>query len=195
MVTTFLASQSVHITVEQQSIPIQHYLRQPHRLISALTDANRIEELGKNTFRLKMRPLHFMSATIQPTVDMRVWSESDGTVKLESTNCEIRGFEYINQRFSLCLVGYLTPITKDNTTNLRGKADLEVRVDLPLPFSLTPKPIIEKTGNSLLKSVLMTIKQRLVNQLIADYKIWVKTQTVYHNPSNESSNYRILNPE
>ena len=58
-------------------------------------------------------------------------------------------------------------------TILKGKADLKVQVELPLPFSLTPKPIVEATGNGLLKSVLLTIKQRLLQQLLDDYKNWV----------------------
>ncbi|MEM7726611.1 MAG: DUF1997 domain-containing protein [Cyanobacteria bacterium P01_A01_bin.45] len=195
MATNFFASQSVHIAVQQQAIPIQYYLRQPQRLVNALADSSRIEQLRRDIFRLKMRPLHFMSTSIQPTVDMRVWSESDGTLKLQSINCEIRGLDYINQRFSLSLIGYLTPILDKTGTNLKGRADLTVQVELPLPFSLTPKPIIEKAGNGLLKSVLLTVKQRLLNQLLADYQKWVITQTSQTNFDSNDADYRMLNPE
>ena len=57
MVTKFIASQSVEISVPQQSIPIQHYLRQPQRLVNALADNTRIQQLSEEVFRLKMRPL------------------------------------------------------------------------------------------------------------------------------------------
>lgn len=173
----FTASQSVDMTAPKEAIPIQHYLRQPQRLVKALVDSSRVEQLSEECFRLKMRPLAFMTLKIQPTVDLKVWTEPNGTVHLQSVACEIRGIEYINQRFALNLEGYLSPCSLEGTS-LQGKADLSVQVDLPYPFSLTPKPILEATGNGLLKSVLLTIKQRLLHQLITDYRHWVHTQSV-----------------
>ncbi|MBI4780199.1 MAG: DUF1997 domain-containing protein [Oscillatoriophycideae cyanobacterium NC_groundwater_1537_Pr4_S-0.65um_50_18] len=176
MSTCFSASQSVELIVPEQPIPIQHYLRQPQRLIQSLVDSSRVEQLGTDLFRLKMRPLSFLTLSIQPTVDMRVWSEADGSIRLESTACEIRGIEYINQRFGLNLVGQLTPSVENGVTYLKGKADLQVQVDMPPPLWLTPKPILEATGNGLLYSVLLTIKQRLMHQLLLDYRQWAVTQ-------------------
>lgn len=173
MHTTFSASQSVELAVPEQPIPIQHYLRQPHRLIKALVDPSRTEQLNAECFRLKMRPLTFMTLKIQPTVDMRVWAESDSVIHLRSIGCQIRGIEYINQRFSLDLVGQLSPHQIEDQTYLKGKADLKVQVDLPPPLWFTPKPLLETTGNGLLKSVLVTIKQRLMYQLLSDYCMWV----------------------
>jgi hypothetical protein len=168
----FLASQSVDIPVVEQPVPIQHYLRQPQRLVNALACSSQIELLGNDLFRLKMRPLKFMLLSLQPTVDMRVWAESDGVVRLQSVRCEIRGVEYINQRFSLNLTGHLQVMNDQQATRLKGKADLEVLVELPPPLWFTPKSILETTGNGLLKSVLLTIKQRLVYQLLSDYRTW-----------------------
>ncbi|HEY9622056.1 MAG TPA: DUF1997 domain-containing protein [Crinalium sp.] len=173
----FTASQSVELVVREQPVPIQHYLRQPQRLIMALVDPSRVEPLSADCFRLKMRPLSFMMLSIQPTVDMRVWADADGAIRLKSVNCEIRGIEYINQRFDLDLVGQLAPITVNHVTYLQGRADLVVQVDLPPAFQLTPKPFLEATGNGLLRSVLLTIKQRLMHQLLSDYRQWVLTQT------------------
>ncbi|WP_341524901.1 DUF1997 domain-containing protein [Nostoc sp. UHCC 0302] len=195
MATKFTASQSVEIAVPQQPIPIQHYLRQPERLVKALVDNSRIKAISEEVFRLKMRPLTFMSLSIQPTVDMRVWAESNGTICLRSLGCEIRGFEYINQRFSLDLKGYLSPHQTSSGTRLQGRADLEVQVELPPPFSFTPKPILEATGNGLLKSVLLTVKQRLLHQLLADYRHWVISQTKFTNLDDGSAELPILNPE
>lgn len=169
----FTASQTVEIAVPEQRIPIQHYLRQPQRLVNALVDPSRVEQLNDEMFRLRMRPLTFMTLSIQPTADLKVWAEPNGTVHLRSIACEILGFEYINERFRLNLVGHLSPWQANGETILKGKADLEVEVDLPPPFMFTPKPILETTGNGLLKSVLLTIKQRLMHQLLEDYQRWV----------------------
>lgn len=195
MLTKFTASLPVEIAVPEQPIPIQHYLRQPQRLVNALVDQKRIQQLSEEIFRLKMRPLSFMSLSIQPTVDMRVWAESNGTIYLRSVACQILGFEYINQRFSLNLRGYLSPYQSKTGTRLEGRADLEVQVDLPPPFSFTPKPILEATGNGLLKSVLLTVKQRLLHHLLADYRQWVISQNQDEYFGKDDTQLPILNTD
>ncbi len=177
MYTRFLASQTLELTVPDQPIPIQHYLRQPKRLVYALTDPSRLEQISPEVYRLKIRPLSFMMLNLQPTVDIKVWSEADGIIHLKSVNCEIRGIEYLNKRFTLHLVGHLYPTHIQSKTYLIGRADLEVKVELPPPLSFTPAAIIQKTGNTLLASVLLTIKQRLMHQLLLDYHQWAKAQT------------------
>lgn len=172
----FHASQSVHIVVPEQPIPIRHYLRQPQRLTHALVDPSRIEPLGADCVRLKMRPLSFMAITIQPTVDMRIWADTDGVVHLRSITSEIRGVQYIDERFHLDLVGRLAPEDRSESTYLVGHADLKVHVDLPPPLGFTPRPILETTGNGLLQSVLVTVKQRLMHQLLVDYRRWAIAQ-------------------
>jgi Protein of unknown function (DUF1997) len=177
MDTRFANSQSVEILVPQQPTPISHYLRQPHRVVHALAASSRIEQTSEDCFRLSMRSLSFMTLSIQPIVDLRVWTDSEGTVNVRSIACEIRGTEYINQRFTLNLVGRLYPTQESGKTYLKGKANLEVLVELPPPFSFMPKLMLEAAGNGLLISVLTTIKQRLLSQLLLDYRNWASTQT------------------
>jgi len=172
MTSQFTASQSVELAVAEQPIPIQHYLRQPQRLVNAIADPTLIEQLSPERFRLKMRPLHFLSLTFQPRVTLKVWADMDGTVHLRSIGCDIPGLDYINQRFTLEVKGKLYPEQQQKTTRLKGKADLKVRVDIPFPLSMTPQPILETTGNGLLKSVLLRIKQKLMHQLLFDYRQW-----------------------
>jgi Protein of unknown function (DUF1997) len=174
-IVKFTADRSVEIAVPKHSIPIQHYLRQPHRLVRSLVDPNRIKQVSDNEFCLTMRTLSFFGFDLQPTVFLQVWTEADGTVRIASTNCEIRGIDYINQRFSLKLSGELSPCEQQGQTYLSGRADLEVQVALPPPLSFTPKAIVESAGNSLLKSILIAFKQRLMHQLLADYVSWANT--------------------
>jgi hypothetical protein len=174
-IVKFTASRSIDLAVPKQSVPIQHYLRQPHRLVRSLVDPDRIKQIGDDEFCLAMRPLNFFNFSLQPTVYLRVWAEADGTVQIVSTKCEIRGVDYIDRRFSLKLVGKLSPLDRQGQTYLEGRADLEVKVDLPPPLGFTPAAIVEAAGNSLLKSILLTFKQRLMHQLIADYSVWAST--------------------
>lgn len=177
MLVRFTASQSVEIPIPEQRVPIEHYLRQPRRLVNALVDPSRLEQLSEDCFRLKMRTLKFLNLSIQPTVDMRVRASSRGTIYLRSQGCEIRGIDYIDRRFSLNLAGILESRQINGETYLKGHADLQVEVELPAPLQLTPKPIIESTGNGVLKSVLLTIKQRLTHHLLEDYLQWASDRS------------------
>jgi hypothetical protein len=196
MRVSFNARQSIELTVLDQGLSIPHYLRQPKRLVNALVDPSRLQYLGEDIFRLKMRPLNFLHLSIQPTVDMKVWASAKGTVYLKSVACEILGVEYINQRFTLDLVGILEPKSAENgSTYLKGQADLQVGVDLPPPLWLTPKSILETTGNGLLKSVLMTIKQRLSHQLLLDYQRWAQDQMMEPQVNTGMANAKIVPQE
>lgn len=172
MLVRFNASQSVTIPVHSQPLPIQHYLKQPQRLVAALVDPKRTQALDEGLFRLSMRPFNFMTVHIQPIVDLKIWHGHGETLYLKSTRCEIRGNDYINQRFHLTLNGFLMPVTVQENTCLEGTARLSVEVELPPPLWLTPRPLLETSGNGLLKSVLLTLKQRLSRQLLSDYYNW-----------------------
>ncbi len=176
MQVNFTGSQAISVQVPTESVPLQHYLRQPHRLIYALADRRRIERLNENMFRLSMRPREFMALKFQPVVDLQVWSESNGTVHVRSEGCELRGVDYINERFKFNLVGELYPLQRNGQTWLEGGGDLKVGVELPPLFWMTPKPILEAAGHSLLQGILMTFKQRIGQQLISDYQRWAGTR-------------------
>ncbi len=178
MRATFTASQSVSILVPTASVPIQHYLRQPQRLMQALTDPSQIETLSEHCYRLKLKPRQFLMFNLQPTVDIQLQPKPDGTVFLTSNTCELRGIDFVNQRFRLALEGVLSPQLKAGQTYLEGRADLEVQVDIPPILWMTPKAIVEATGNGLLKSILITVKQRLVHQLVLDYQQWAVTEVI-----------------
>ena len=194
MVAEFRASESVSISVPLHSVPIAHYLRQPQRLVNAITAKSRVEALedrptheGHRFFRMKMQPLNFLHLKIQPTVDMDVWADANGTVYLRSIHSQIRGTDWIDRSFALKLAGKITPnIDRFGRTKLVGRVDLKVNVVMPPIFSLTPPIVIEVTGNSLLKSVLVAMKQRLMQRLVADYVIWAKEDRKVTLPSSSA---------
>jgi Protein of unknown function (DUF1997) len=194
MVAEFHSSESVSISVPSQSVPIAHYLRQPQRLVNAITAKSRVEALedrstqeGHRFFRMTMQPLNFLHLKIQPTVDIEVWADASGSVYLRSIHTQIRGTDWIDQRFALKLAGKITPhIDQRGRTKLVGRADLKVSVVMPPIFFLTPPIVIEVAGNSLLKSVLVAMKQRLMQRLVADYVVWAKEDRNIKVPSNSA---------
>ena len=174
MYVSFKVSESVQIPVDNSSgKPIQHYLPQPKRLVEAIADPRLMKQMSDDLYELKMRPINFMEMYhFQPIVLLKVWSGSNGSVYLKSEDCQIKGIDYINKRFSLNLKGVLDPRESEGQTILKGQADLEVKVELPTALMFTPKPFLEAAGNKLLKSVLGRIKQKLTTQLVRDYHEW-----------------------
>lgn len=172
----FHAHQALDLRVPNEAIPIEHYLRQPQRLVQAITDPRRIEPLDDQVYRLSLRPLQFLGLSIEPTADLRVWTMADGTLCLESIGCEVRGPEYlsyVNESFALSLKGTLKPQRQDRHTDLLGRADLGIQIDLPPPLKFMPAPMLDAAGRTFLSGILMTIKHRIERQLVGDYRAWV----------------------
>jgi Protein of unknown function (DUF1997) len=183
----FTASESVEISVPEQKAPIQHYLRQPQRLVNAIANPQLTQQLSESLFRVKMRPLNFMEMYhFQPTVVLKVWAGASGTVYLNSEECEIRGIDYINDRFSLNVKGKLSPYQDNGKTYLKGKVDLEVKVELPPALWFTPRTLLEPAGNGLLKSVLLRIRQRLLTHLLKDYSVWAEANSTQQTAIQEN---------
>lgn len=184
----FRASQILSLRIPNGPLPIEHYLRQPHRLVQAITDHRRIDQLEEGLYRLSLRPLLFLGISLQPTADLRVWVLTDGTLCLEAVDCQVYGpayFDYVNKSFSMGLTGRLTPQPQKPYTTLVGQADLQVQLDLPAPLNLMPYPMVQTAGRRLLGSILATIKHRLERQLLEDYQIWAHQQGDVSNPVDQ----------
>ncbi len=173
----FHASQSLNLQVPNEAIPIEHYLRQPQRLVQAITDPRRIEPLSQEVYRLSLRPLQFLSVSVEPTADLRVWVLNDGTLRLEAIRCEVRAPEYlsyVNDSFSMGLKGSLKPTRYERYTELMGKANLTIQLELPPPLKFMPTPMLDAAGRTFLAGILMTMKGRIERNLVNDYRTWVE---------------------
>ena len=96
----FEATEGVRLKVEQKSTPLQHYLRQPQRLVKAIADEKLMTPLANDCYKLRMHPLNFLDIYhFQPIVVLKVWAGASGRVYVNSESCEIKGIEYINRRF------------------------------------------------------------------------------------------------
>ncbi|MEB3293775.1 MAG: DUF1997 domain-containing protein [Synechococcales bacterium] len=176
MTIQFVASQILELPVPDQSIPISVYLRQPQRIVYAAAASTQVEPLGSDRYRFQILPLKFLNLQLIPSVELRVWVDRDNVLLIQSEACEIAGIEMFRDRFDLNLQGRLQADLLQGKPGLKGVANLQVDVNLPPPFSLMPRSILEATGNGLLASVLMTIKQRLMRHLVADYRQWARMQ-------------------
>jgi hypothetical protein len=181
MKAKFSSSQSLSLPVAPEKVSIDHYLRQPQRLIHAITDPKRVEQLSPSVFRLNLRPLQFLMLYVQPVVDLEAWIDTDGVVYVQSIESKIYGLSSLD--FDLNLSGYLYAQPYRNSHLLKGKAALDVTVKLPPTLWLTPQSMVEATGNALLRSILATMQQRLERQLLLDYQRWARSQSTLNHGS------------
>jgi len=170
------SQQSVRMQIARHSVPLSHYLKQPRRLVHALMNPAQVEELSADTFRFHLRGFQFLMLNIRPVVDLQIDVSQDHLLTVRSTNCKIRGNEFVNKQFSLDLKGQLKLHEQAEMTELDGQVKLAIAVGLPPVLSMTPHSLMETTGNQILKGVLSTMKQRLMRQLAADYERWSHQQ-------------------
>jgi hypothetical protein len=167
----FSASQSVDLILAGEVEHIKAYLRQPERLLKALINPHQLSPLGPQCFRYELHPLNFLILRPQPSVDLRVWTDDEGVLRVQSTDARIRGLELSPSRFGLSLQGNLTP-HRQASAGLQGSVQLVVEVDVPPILQWTPSALIEQTGNALLRGILLSLRQRLERQLLDDFQQW-----------------------
>lgn len=164
------ASQSVEITISPAPVPINQYLSNTDRLVYALADPSQIKVMGRHTFQFSMRSIKFLMLTLEPVADVRIYPNDCDEVIIYSDSCRLRHQAVLNRRFSFKLQGWLA--ARPDNSGVSGNAELDINIDLPAAFRLTPKSILESSGNAIANSILHTIKQRLQRRLVHEYRGW-----------------------
>ena len=90
------------------------------------------------------------------------------SIELEAIDCQLEGLGLVDD-FELTLHSWL----EATEAGLTGEARLDVRVSQPPLLRLIPARVLEATGRSLLAGILLGIKGRVGQQLLADYESWL----------------------
>lgn len=175
--TRLFTSQVVEIKVPRAAYPIESYLEQPDRLLRTIAPGDRMDLLENGNYRLVILPMNVLGLNISPVVDLAVWVDKDRKVQVESVGCEIRGVESLRDRFDFKLMGELYTIHTPNQVMLRGSALLKIEIELPMPFKVMPRSIVEGAGNAVLEAMLNTVKGRMLKYVVDDYQAWVKERS------------------
>lgn len=169
----FIAKDSINLSIEEEKIPLSHYLQHPQRVIQAIANTSPLESLSETHFRLKISPLNFLDLyQFQPIVLIKAWSSPHGHFYIHSEDCHLQGLELFQDRFTFTLKGLLESSLNPEKTALKGQVKLSISIDLPPPLLLTPYPLLQQAGNTLLASILAGIKNRLGQYLLTDYYHW-----------------------
>lgn len=162
----FSAEQTTTIQLQGSWAQVQDFLSEPKHLTAALLDQGQVRQLTRERFEVRMRPIGALGVQIQPVVQLQIQTLGDGQVTLQAIGCRIEGNEWIDQHFSLTFTGQLSPLeirrhTSSPQVILRGTAQLQVSLVLPPVLALTPRPLVETVGSTIVQGVLMTIRLSL----------------------------------
>ena len=138
-------------------------------MVEALLDARQLTKLGPGTYRYTVTSLQVFQLQVKPVVSLQVHTDK-GSLHMRALDCELEGLGVV-QDFSLTLDATLIC----DAHGLSGDARLDVQVSQPPLLKLIPRKALEKTGESLLGGILLGIKTRVGQQLMSDFRAWVRT--------------------
>ncbi|MCP9776082.1 DUF1997 domain-containing protein [Cyanobium sp. HWJ4-Hawea] len=170
MPLAFSASQQLQLGVSHGAELLSGYLTQEERVVKALLDPSQLERLAPGRYRYCVTHLQLFHLQIHPVVELRTTS-SPGELELEALDCELEGLGLVDD-FKLTLHSSL----RAGELGLEGEATLAVQVSQPALLKLIPAKVLEATGQSLLGGILLGIKNRVGQQLLADFRQWCQEQ-------------------
>mgnify|MGYP002853449306 FL=1 len=169
MPLAFSAGQRLDLPVDRNHQHLAAYLQQEERVVEALLDARQLTKLGPGTYRYTVTSLQVFQLQVKPVVSLQVHTDK-GSLHMRALDCELEGLGVV-QDFSLTLDATLIC----DAHGLSGDARLDVQVSQPPLLKLIPRKALEKTGESLLGGILLGIKTRVGQQLMTDFRAWVRT--------------------
>jgi len=166
MPLAFCASQRLDLPVNRLSERLPEYLQQEERVIASLLDPSQLTRLAPGTYRYTVTSLQVFQLQVKPVVSLEIETEG-ATMTMRALDCELEGLGIVDD-FNLTLEARLSCASK----GISGDARLEVQVSQPPLLRLIPRRVLETTGESILSGILLGIKTRVGQQLIADFKRW-----------------------
>ncbi|CAI5995075.1 unnamed protein product [Closterium sp. NIES-64] len=146
------------------------YMTLPASQYSVL-DAERIERVDSSTFRCYAHRVQFFSVEICPVLLVRVDEEADGcTIRLLSATLDgspIVKSQNKKFRWSASMVNRVrwAPDPSSPASRLiMSETTLKSAVEVPVPFRMIPRDVIETAGNKLLEQILKVAVPRFLEQ-------------------------------
>lgn len=158
---TALRSADVAPTIES----VSEWLSDARRVAGGLWDESLLTELGECTYRLGLMPLQFVTIQLAPSVDVKMWSETDDsaaavtpTFRLHSTgfdpNIQILpgiGIDAKSLGITIEVCGELRP-TADGK-GVTGKIGFQFSGELPSAMRVLPESVLKAAGATISRTV------------------------------------------
>ena len=169
MPLAFDASQHLDLPVQRHAQRLADYLRQEERLLAALLDERQLTRQGPGEYRYLVTNLQVFQLQVKPIGSLQI-EHGERSLLMRAVDCELEGLGLVDD-FKLTLEANLNATDR----GLVGDASLAVRVSRPSLLRLIPKRMLETTGESLLNGILVGIKARVGQQLMADFRRWCRS--------------------
>ena len=166
MPLAFSASQQLTLPVKKHAHRLGEYLQDEQRVVEALLDPSQLVRQGPGQYRYTVTRVEVFQLQIQPIVDLQA-NHHDGRLELRALDCHLEGLGLVED-FRLQLNSWLAAAEE----GLEGEASLAATVSQPPLLRLIPPRLLEATGRSVLSGILLGIKSRVGQQLLADFNRW-----------------------
>lgn len=179
MPLAFEASQKLDLPVKAEAMRLPDYLQEEERVLGALLDSRQLTKVSPGHYSYLVTSLQVFQLQVKPVVALQIESEN-GTLRMRALDCVLEGLGLVDD-FNLTLEAKLTC----TPSGLSGNAHLSVNVSQPPLLRLVPRRVLESTGESILSGILIGIKARVGQQLMADFRHWCQDHNV--TPSGEQT--------
>lgn len=158
---------------------ISAWLSDERRVAKSIWDPNLISERGNSMYTLQVMQLQFVTMTLAPTVDVKMWiSSSDSSLpvfELQSLsynpNLQLLpgvGINTDSLGIVIHVVGNLSP-TNDGL-GVSGKIAFESGGELPPPMRVLPEQVLKGASDAICDTVTKFAVQSFQRGAIANYK-------------------------
>jgi hypothetical protein len=170
MPLAFSSSQQLHLPVQARTAHLPAYLKDEQRVVASLLDPKQLVALGPGHYRYRVTRVQVFQLQIQPVVELRTRHQGD-RLELEAVDCQLEGLGLVDD-FQLGLRSWL----EASADGLEGEATLAVSVSQPPLLKLVPPRVLEATGRSVLRGILVGMRNRVRQQLPRDFEQWCGCQ-------------------
>jgi hypothetical protein len=160
---------------------LQSFVSDPANVLGAAWPKDLIEKRPGDIYRLKQEPLNFANlVTIDNFVDVQVFAEPKGGIRMKSTSIEsFASFgPTVRERVdvNLDLGGSLTPISKTgaNDARIRGRVQFTASGDLIGPLIFSPTPVLEGATGVINRGVLEYARREFIKGIESSFRQWSK---------------------
>eukprot|EP00252_Welwitschia_mirabilis_P001235 TRINITY_DN1112_c0_g1_i2.p1 TRINITY_DN1112_c0_g1~~TRINITY_DN1112_c0_g1_i2.p1 ORF type:complete len:156 (-),score=22.94 TRINITY_DN1112_c0_g1_i2:983-1450(-) len=138
-----------------------------------------------------MLPIQFLFLTAYPVIDMSIVVQSPGqgypqgisknvpkVLTFEAKRWDLQGLDYVLKPsdFVLGVRGALYSEKRGARSRLKAQMDINVEFVMPPALLLVPEDILKNVGSAVLLRLLETMKERVNERILSDYRAYTMEQ-------------------
>lgn len=175
-------------------VRFEEYMEDIGRVVGAIIpEKSTAQRLNEEEWRIKMPVIEALFFKIQPVVDIRVTTKSNGQdypphvpshipklCETHITKCELEGLNsaYTPSLFKLEASGTLYPIThgSDGSCILKNQLEANITVVFSPLLAWVPQHVMDDIVQSIVRTIVGDIKKGYTMRLLADYRSFQKSK-------------------